>query len=324
MAVRFLPPPGESDGSPGEDRPNIAEVIEFRSALQQRRWLEASEEPPAAASAEAPEESEAPRGEPAPGQHGSGTHSATLRSARSLLGEGRGSSPDAAPDAPAAEVIIASFARPSRAGADSGSGEGERGAEARRERGAGGSRADADGNSEASAEVPMEAAEEQRPENSCTDDGVRLLARRARSSGELRSDLLALGHSNDEVEATIAEFEESCYLDDEGLARALVEKLRDSKRASRGQIRRKLRERRLPDEAIERAVGDLDDDEEYALLRETAQQRASRLGGLDRQTAERRLLGFLARRGWSGEPAVRAARDALDGAGRPSGGVRFR
>lgn len=166
----------------------------------------------------------------------------------------------------------------------------------------------------------MEGTEE-RP--SASADGVRLLARRARSSGELRDELLRLGHGAHEVEDVIAEFESARYLDDLGLARLLTEKLRGAKRASRAQIRVKLRERKLPDPAIEEALGELDVDEEFALLRETARARAAKLEGLDPQVAERRLLGFLARRGWSGEPAMRAAREALDAASRPRSGVRF-
>ncbi|MFV0434242.1 MAG: regulatory protein RecX [Leucobacter sp.] len=162
--------------------------------------------------------------------------------------------------------------------------------------------------------------------DSAYQEAVRLLARRARSSGELRDDLLRLEHDPHEVEHVIAEFECDRYLDDQGLARAVTEKLRETKRASRAQIRVKLRERKLPDAVIEEALGELDADEEFELLREAAADRARKLGGLDRQTAERRLLGFLARRGWSGEPAMRAARAALDGEarGRSSGGVRFR
>ena len=151
------------------------------------------------------------------------------------------------------------------------------------------------------------------------DDAVRLLARRARSSGELRSDLLALEHPVEEVSIVIDEFIDSHYLDDIGLARAQAEKLRSSKGASRGQITRKLRERKLPDSVIDEVIGELDTDEEYALLREAATKRAEKLSGLDRVTAQRRLLGFLARRGWSGEPAMRAVNEALDGSARGGG-----
>lgn len=155
------------------------------------------------------------------------------------------------------------------------------------------------------------------------EDGVRLLARRARSSGELRRELGQLGHAAAEVDAVIDEFITSLYLDDRGLARLLVQSLRERKGASRAQIRLKLRERLLPDDAIEEALGDLDDAEEFALLRAAAVDRARKLAGLDRATAERRLLGFLARRGWSGERAVRAAREALAGSS-PRSGVTFR
>lgn len=155
-------------------------------------------------------------------------------------------------------------------------------------------------------------------------DAVRLLARRATSSGELREELLRLGHAVAEVETVIDEFEQNLYLDDAGLARLLTEKLRTTKRLSRSQIRLKLKERRLADCVIEAALGELDEEEELELLRSTAQERARRLNGIDRATAERRLLGFLSRRGWSGEAATRAAREALSGSDGVSSGVRFR
>lgn len=180
---------------------------------------------------------------------------------------------------------------------------------------------------QAAAGVP-EAAEQVQdapPPRSANEDAVRLLARKALSSGELRRELRKLGHGGEETEAVVDEFTASLYLDDSGLARLLVEGLRERKRASRAQLRAKLRERLLPDTVIEEILGELDDDAEFELLRAAAQDRARRLGDLDRQTAERRLLGYLARRGWSGEPAVRACREALDAAGRPAApGVSFR
>ncbi|MGK0721640.1 regulatory protein RecX [Leucobacter sp. W1478] len=163
---------------------------------------------------------------------------------------------------------------------------------------------------------------EPEPARSAKEDGVRLLARRALSSGELRKELLSVGHPAFEVDSVIDEFVVSLYLDDLGLARAVTESLRDRKGASRSQIRMKLRDRMVSPAAIEEALGELNEDEEFSLLRAAAADRARKMGGLDRQTAERRLLGFLARRGWSGEPASRAVREALDGA-LPRSGVRF-
>ncbi|MBP1327549.1 SOS response regulatory protein OraA/RecX [Leucobacter exalbidus] len=191
--------------------------------------------------------------------------------------------------------------------------------------------ADADADADAPVSSDDDASQGFEERSPAYDDAVRLLARRARSSGELRDDLLALDHSLLDVSIVIDEFHDSHYLDDIGLARVQCEKLRDAKGASSGQIRRKLRERKLPDSVIDEVLGELDTDEEFALLREAAHKRAEKLKGLDRQTAQRRLMGFLARRGWSGEAVSRAVNEALDGAGaggrnrggRGSGSVRF-
>lgn len=172
--------------------------------------------------------------------------------------------------------------------------------------------ADADGLGEDAGEGPLSFDE---AFEACKADGVRLLARQARSSGELRDGLLRLEHDRPVVDEVIDEFERSLYLDDIGLARAATEKLRESKRASRGQIRTKLRERQIRDDVIEAVLGELDDEQELELLRDAAAARAQKLQDLDRQTAERRLSGFLARRGWSGEQVSRVVREALDDAG---------
>lgn len=161
----------------------------------------------------------------------------------------------------------------------------------------------------------QEAALPQGPKRTVTEDGVRILARRARSAGEVRRALIDLGHDEAEVEDVLAEFLRSGYLDDADLARALTTALRERSKASRSQIRRKLIDRKLDSADIETALGELDADDELALLHDAAQQRAGKMRDLDRTTAERRLLGFLARRGWSGESARSAASRALDAAG---------
>lgn len=156
------------------------------------------------------------------------------------------------------------------------------------------------------------------------ETAVKLLSRRPLSSGELQRALVLAGHPEYDAEDAVATCQESLYIDDVDLARAVATKLRESKGESSSRIRQKLKERHLPAEAIEAALEGLDEDEEHALLKQTAIDRARRMAGLDRQTAERRLLGFLARRGWSGERATRAVREALDGSGGAGGSVRFR
>lgn len=175
-------------------------------------------------------------------------------------------------------------------------------------------------------EAPLDASvTEQETGPTAYQTAVKLLARRALSSGELHRALCEAGYEAIQAEEAVAECEASLYLDDVGLASSVTQKLRESKGASQAVIRRKLRERLFADAAIEAALAELDADDELALLTQTARDRARRLEGLDRQTAERRLLGFLARRGWSGEKATRAAREALDSlGGEKRSGVRFR
>lgn len=325
MAVRFLPSPDGETKPSGEDRANLAEVIELRSLLQRnsgRATAEGSESEsdealdPAQASVStqalgstqdpdsAQEPESTPPSEPVQSSRLLRAVPAVSVGAEVLRGV-----------FPAAQMLQAAIVNPPAADPAAST--------------APAALASAAQASAIPAPVASPLPEETSgPERSANEDGVRLLARKAKSSGELRQELLRLEHDPSEVEMVIAEFEQSLYLDDLGLARFLTEKLRDSKRASKSQIRVKLRERKLGDSAIDTALDELDDEEEISLLRQAAADRARSMRDLDRQTAERRLLGFLARRGWSGEQATRAVRDALDGNGRVSrggsGGVRFR
>lgn len=148
-------------------------------------------------------------------------------------------------------------------------------------------------------------------ETAAAADAVKLLARKALSSGELLAKLQELGHSREVAEEQLAYCESNLYLDDLALARALCEKLRTGKGMSLAQLRIKLRERKIPDGIVSQVLAELDSEEESELLREAARNRAKRLVSLPPEVAERRLLGFLARRGWGGYEAREAAREAL-------------
>ncbi|MGO1571449.1 MAG: regulatory protein RecX [Canibacter sp.] len=167
-------------------------------------------------------------------------------------------------------------------------------------------------------DIPLE-------EREAYTEGIRILARKQLSAAELRRELLHRDNDPQDVEEVVFEFIDRLYLDDEGLARTLSESLREKKQASRAEIARKLHQRFIDRAVVDAVVAEIDMESEYSLLDEAAQKRSRRLLGLDRETAERRLLGFLARRGWQGEAARNAARAALDEAGIGSrGSVRFR
>lgn len=289
MAVRFLPSPDDASVAQSRDRSDLAEVIEFRTRLS----------------------------EPSPPQVKPGTEPQIgERAARQELPK----RPERPEDPQRPEGLKNLPGRERLKGSERNDSSDQIGSKGPR---AWGESNDINEIARIGRVADTESLEDESPEQVAKADAVRLLARRARSSGEVRRELERLGHAAHDVEAVILHCETSLYLDDLGLARVLTETLRERKHASRTQIRTKLRERLLPDGVIEVVLGELDEDEEHELLRQAAADRARKMTGLDRQTAERRLLGFLARRGWSGERASRVAREALD-ATAARGTVRFR
>lgn len=103
------------------------------------------------------------------------------------------------------------------------------------------------------------------------------------------------------------------YLDDARLAEQLRTGRLARKGLGRSGIRQELRARGIAADLVETELAELDPDDELEHATELAQDRARRAHGLDRDTAERRLRGYLARRGYTGDVVTRAVRAALDG-----------
>jgi regulatory protein len=117
-------------------------------------------------------------------------------------------------------------------------------------------------------------------------------------------------------------------IDDVALAQNLVGTLQERKGLGRSAIAAELTRRLLSPAAIEYALELIDTGDELARARELAVARARQLTSYDRETAVRRLSGYLARRGYAGSTVRAAVAHALpqhreSGAGR-GGGVRFR
>lgn len=154
-------------------------------------------------------------------------------------------------------------------------------------------------------------AEERRAENV----SLHALTRRGMSSAEVL-DLLQRREIDPVVaEGEVARLEGSGLLDDDALARTLVERLTERKKLGPSAIRAELQRRRLSSSTIEVALAEREVDDEGALLDGIVDDRLRRMGALDRETAERRLLAFLARKGHGGGAARDSVRRALDEAG---------
>ncbi len=115
------------------------------------------------------------------------------------------------------------------------------------------------------------------------------------------------------AEAELDRLESVGLIDDRALAIDLVDRLRTRKKLGPSALRNELMRRKLDRAAIDEALAEGDDENDGDdLVVELARDRARRLGGLDRSTAGRRLIDFLARKGHSGTTAREAARRALD------------
>lgn len=154
-------------------------------------------------------------------------------------------------------------------------------------------------------------ADERRAENV----SLHALGRRAQSRAEVVELLRRREIDPIVIEAEIARLERVGLVDDGALAMTLVERLADRKKLGTGALRAELHRRKLDAGAIEAALASREGDDDSELLAGLVDDRLRRMGELDRDTAERRLLGYLARKGHGGGAAREAVRAALDAAG---------
>jgi regulatory protein len=130
------------------------------------------------------------------------------------------------------------------------------------------------------------------------------------------ADLLAKrGVPEEAAVAVLDRFGEVGLIDDAAFARAWV----SSRQAGRGLARRALRAelhaKGVDAELAAEAVALVDDDDEREAARRLVERRLPSMRRLDRATASRRLIGMLARKGYSGGLAAAVVRDALDAQG---------
>lgn len=153
---------------------------------------------------------------------------------------------------------------------------------------------------------------------------MRALGRKGVSESELRTMLRGSDLDPDVVEHEVERLTRVGLLDDVALATDLVDRLHDRKGLGRQGVVAELRRRGIGAEAIDAALDAAADDEDDEFVRaiELAQKRVGQLRGLDRATAERRLSGFLMRKGYNGGVVRIVVERALDGGGPKPGGPR--
>ncbi len=183
--------------------------------------------------------------------------------------------------------------------------------------------------------VPLERTDSASETREIDDDGsagdaaldaeellTRRLRRSALSEREARTFLAQRGVDSAIAQATAERFSSRGWIDDAVLAEQLLYAGTSRKGQGRRAIAQTLSTRGIARDVADAALASLpDDDDERAL--EYARTKAHGLRSYDLDTAMRRLMGQLARRGYNGSVASNAARTALTEQ-RGGGGVQFR
>lgn len=141
---------------------------------------------------------------------------------------------------------------------------------------------------------------------------LKLLSRGSKSSSSLRKLLLEKEFPAAIVDQMIQRFIEVSLIDDFALARDLTQYAVDRKSKSKTIIARELREKGIPQDAIDLALSEIDQDSELENAKSLAESRMRQLLKLAPEVRQRRLVGFLTRKGYSSSVVWAAVRHADD------------
>src|SRR5260370_993960 len=117
---------------------------------------------------------------------------------------------------------------------------------------------------------------------------------------------------DDIAEAVLDRFEELHLLDDVQYAETFVRSRHEERGLAKRALGYELRKRGIDNEVAEEALASLDAHQEAARARRLVDTRLRSTAGLDPQVRIRRLVGMLARKGYSSARASRIARIATD------------
>jgi regulatory protein len=141
---------------------------------------------------------------------------------------------------------------------------------------------------------------------------LRLLTRRARSRAELAAELDKRGVPDDATATVLERFVEVGLIDDAALAANVVSGQHQERGLARRAVAAKLRQRGL-DSEVETALTGIDGESERERARQLVAGRRRALAGLPPEVQARRLVGLLARKGYSSGLSYAVVREALAG-----------
>jgi regulatory protein len=153
------------------------------------------------------------------------------------------------------------------------------------------------------------------PEAAAREICLRLLSFSPRTRAQLADALRRKGVDDEVAEQVLGRYTEVGLIDDEAFARAWVQSRHTGRGLARRALAAELRQRGVADETVKEAVEELAPEQEESAARELIAKRMAATRGLDPAKRTRRLLGVLARKGYSGGLAYRLVREALEAEG---------
>ncbi|HMC67525.1 MAG TPA: regulatory protein RecX [Mycobacteriales bacterium] len=143
---------------------------------------------------------------------------------------------------------------------------------------------------------------------------LRLLESQPRTRAELAQAMARRGVPADAATAVLDRFIEVGLIDDEAFANAWVTSRHTGRGLGRRALSQELRRRGVDDETARQAVATVSADDERSAAVALVERRLRAMNGLSRDTQIRRLVGMLARKGFSPSLAMGVVLEALDSA----------
>ncbi len=138
------------------------------------------------------------------------------------------------------------------------------------------------------------------------------LTGRARSRKELADKLVSRDVPTELATRLLDRFEEVGLIDDRAFARLWISQRQQGKGLARRALAQELRRKGIPDEIARDALDEIDRDDEDEAARQQVRKKLRSLSNVDEVTATRRLVGMLARKGYSPGTAFAIVREELD------------
>lgn len=140
---------------------------------------------------------------------------------------------------------------------------------------------------------------------------LRLLTERPRTRVELAQALTRKGVEPDIAEQVLSRLDEVGLIDDAAFAEVWVRSRHNFQGLSRRALAVELRRKGVADESAAEALATVDSDAEEERARELVRKRLQGLGGADEAAKVRKLVGMLARKGYSQGLAYRVVKDEV-------------